>query len=140
MTVVWAAFIFYLSTAGFGASFSEWLLREILSLLRVTVPPATFDLLHLLLRKAAHITEYGILGLLVYASLLEAREFEWRPRLALRSIVIAGAYSLTDELHQRFVPGRTASFVDCGIDTAGAALATLVVYGRDWLRRVRDVG
>jgi len=127
MIVVWAAFIFYLSTAGFGPSFTEWLLIQILTLLRLTVSPHTFDILHLCLRKLAHLTEYAIFCMLIYAGQLETRDFEWRPRLALRSILIAGVYSLTDEYHQSFVMGRTPSIVDCGIDTGGAALGTLMV-------------
>jgi VanZ family protein len=43
---------------------------------------------------------------------------------------VAGAYSLTDEFHQTFVPGRGPSLIDCGIDTTGAALGALVFYGR----------
>jgi VanZ family protein len=126
MTVVWAGLIFYLSTAGFGPSFTEWLVRETLALLHLTVSAHTFDLLHYAVRKLAHLTEYGIFSLLIYASFLDAPDFEWRPPLALRSTLIAGLYSLTDEYHQSFVSNRTASIVDCGIDTTGAALATLI--------------
>jgi VanZ family protein len=71
------------------------------------------------LRKAAHVTEYAILGLLLYRAI--ERE---APALA------AGiAYAATDELHQHFVAGRHASAVDVGIDAVGVALGMLV-----WLR------
>jgi len=43
-------------------------------------------------------------------------------------IAAAFAYSLSDELHQRFVPGRHASIFDCGIDSFGASLAMLAPY------------
>ena len=135
MTLAWAGLIFYLSTAGFGPSFTEWLVRESLALLHLTVSARTFDVLHYLVRKLAHLTEYGIFSLLIYASFLDAPDFEWRPRLALRSIVIAGLYSLTDEYHQSFVSNRTASLADCGIDTTGAALATLIALGWGRLRQ-----
>src|SRR5205823_10555831 len=52
--------------------------------------------------------------------------FDWRPRRALGCVLVAGAYSLADEFHQTFVPGRTPSLADCGIDTTGAALGALV--------------
>jgi len=139
MVVAWAGLIFYLSTSGFGVGFTEWLLIQILGLLHATVSPQTFEVLHHLMRKAAHMTEYAVFCLLLYAAFLDADDFEWRPRLALRSVVIAGIYSLTDEYHQTFVPGRTPSIIDCGIDTAGAALSTLIVLA--WSRRktvVRD--
>jgi VanZ family protein len=71
------------------------------------------------LRKGAHITEYAILGALLYRAF--GRE---APALA------AGiAYAATDELHQHFVSGRHASPVDVAIDGVGLALGMLV-----WLR------
>ncbi len=71
------------------------------------------------LRKGAHVTEYAILGALLY------RAFEREvPALA------AGiAYAATDELHQHFVRGRHASPVDVGIDAVGVAFGMLL-----WLR------
>ena len=71
------------------------------------------------LRKGAHVTEYAILGALLY------RAFEREvPALA------AGiAYAATDELHQHFVRGRHASPIDVGIDAVGVALGMLL-----WLR------
>jgi VanZ family protein len=71
------------------------------------------------LRKGAHITEYAILGALLYRAL-------GREALAL---AIGIAYAATDELHQHFVRGRHASPIDVGIDAVGVALGMLV-----WLR------
>jgi VanZ family protein len=71
------------------------------------------------LRKGAHITEYAVLGALLYRAL--ERE---APALA------AGiAYAAADELHQHFVRGRHASPVDVAIDAVGVALGMLI-----WLR------
>jgi VanZ family protein len=71
------------------------------------------------LRKGAHITEYAVLGALLYRAL--ERE---APALA------AGiAYAATDELHQHFVRGRHAAAVDVAIDAVGVALGMLI-----WLR------
>ena len=71
------------------------------------------------LRKGAHITEYAVLGGLLYRALgIEA--------LALG---LGIAYAATDELHQHFVRGRHASPIDVGIDAVGVALGMLV-----WLR------
>jgi VanZ family protein len=138
MVASWAGLIFYLSTSGFGVGFTEWLLLEILHLLHANVSPHTFEVLHHLMRKAAHMTEYAVFCLLVYAAFLDAEDFEWRGGLALRSVVIAGLYSLTDEFHQTFVLGRTASIIDCGIDTIGAALSTLIVLVWDRRRTKRN--
>jgi VanZ family protein len=72
-----------------------------------------------ILRKGAHVTEYAVLGALLYRAL-------GREPLALAAGV---AYAATDELHQHFVRGRHASPVDVAIDGAGVALGMLV-----WLR------
>ncbi len=71
------------------------------------------------LRKGAHLTEYAILGALLY------RAFG-REELALAAGI---AYAATDELHQHFVRGRHASAIDVAIDAVGVALGMLI-----WLR------
>jgi VanZ family protein len=74
------------------------------------------------LRKGAHMTEYAVLGALLYRAL--AHEV---PALATGI-----AYAATDELHQHFVRGRSASPLDVAIDAVGIALGMLV-----WLRLQR---
>jgi VanZ family protein len=120
--------IYHLSTAGFGSSFTQWVLSQILSLFQIHVSPGTLDFLNFLMRKLAHLTEYAVLAQLLYVSLIRVAELEWQPRAAFWSAVIAGAYSLTDEFHQLFVPNRTASLVDCALDTTGAILGLVLVY------------
>jgi VanZ family protein len=71
------------------------------------------------LRKGAHVTEYAVLGALLYRAL-------GREPIALAAGI---AYAATDELHQHFVQGRHASPVDVAIDAVGVALGMLV-----WLR------
>ncbi|TML14417.1 MAG: VanZ family protein [Actinobacteria bacterium] len=71
------------------------------------------------LRKGAHVTEYAVLGALLYRALV-------REAIALAAGI---AYAATDELHQHFVQGRHASPVDVAIDAVGVALGMLV-----WLR------
>jgi VanZ family protein len=72
-----------------------------------------------ILRKGAHLTEYAVLGALLYRAL-------GREPLAL---AVGIAYAATDELHQYFVRGRHASPVDVAIDAVGVAAGMLV-----WLR------
>jgi VanZ family protein len=71
------------------------------------------------LRKGAHLTEYAVLGALLYRAL-------GREPLALAAGI---AYAATDELHQYFVRGRHASPVDVAIDAVGVAAGMLL-----WLR------
>jgi VanZ family protein len=76
----------------------------------------------LVLRKLAHLAEFGLLGALAQRWLA----------LAPLAVLLASAYAATDELHQAFVPGRAASPVDWAIDTAGVVLgvALFVAYRR----------
>ena len=128
VTLAWAALIFYLSTRTFSPTFSSGLLSWMLHFLHLQVSTGTFELLHTLLRKLAHLTEYAIFALLLYGSPHEKRLGHWEPRRAAICIAMAAAYSLTDEFHQWFVPGRHASLGDCGLDTIGATLAMVVPY------------
>ena len=68
------------------------------------------------LRKGAHVTEYAILGALLYRALE-------REALAL---AVGIAYAATDELHQHFVRGRHASPIDVAIDAVGLSLGMLL--------------
>jgi VanZ family protein len=84
------------------------------------------------------LTEYAIFALLLYGFPGEKSPGLWRPRRAVFCIVVAAAYSLTDEFHQLFVPGRHASLLDCGLDTIGAALAMLVPYTQEQMSLLKS--
>jgi VanZ family protein len=128
LTLAWAGLIFYLSSQTFGADFSKIVLADGLRLVHLDVSPGTFAFLHVLLRKLAHLTEYAIFALLLYGTPGKGKQMLWRPQRALACILLAAAYSLTDEFHQLYVPGRHASLLDCGVDTMGASIAMLVPY------------
>lgn len=136
-TLGWAGLIFYSSTSTFGGTLTALLLQQVLNWAHISLAPGTFAFLHFLLRKLAHLTEYAMFALLLYGSLSGGKEFAWRPPVALRCIALAVTYSLTDELHQAFVPGRGASLADCGIDTAGAVLAMLLLYAGHRIVQIR---
>ncbi len=97
--LIWAAVIFTLS-----------------SIPSLSTGLGTWDTI---LRKAAHLAEYAVLGGLLYRAL-------GREPLALAAGI---AYAATDELHQYFVRGRHASPVDVAIDAVGVAVGMLL-----WLR------
>jgi len=101
------------------------------------LPPRTFATVHFLIRKLAHCTEYAIFGLLLYYSFEPRHPERWDTRGALGALLVAGLFSLADEYHQSFVPGRTASLADCGIDTAGALLGMVLLYAGRGLHRLR---
>ena len=71
-----------------------------------------------ILRKLAHMAEFGLLWFLWW------RALGYR-NLALPAAIVIG-YAITDELHQTTVEGRHGSPVDVAIDSAGVAIAILL--------------
>lgn len=70
-------------------------------------------------RKIAHITEYLILGLLMFNTLKQFNILN-----NYYAIILCILYSCTDEFHQLFIKGRSGSFRDVLIDTIGILLGT----------------
>ena len=77
-------------------------------------------------RKAAHMTEYAILGLLSFAFYRGISGKEKRQFLA--ALITSAVYACTDEFHQLFVPGRSGQFTDVCIDTIGACIGMLIIF------------
>ena len=77
----------------------------------------------LVLRKAAHMSEYGVLAALLRRA---TGSYPW-------AFALAVAYATSDEFHQTFVRGRHGSPIDVGIDAIGISLGLMA-----W-RRVADL-
>jgi hypothetical protein len=71
------------------------------------------------LRKLAHMVEFGLLWFLWWRALGYGSP--------LPSVAITLAYAATDELHQTLVPDRAGSPFDWAIDAAGVGLAGITV-------------
>lgn len=79
-----------------------------------------------IVRKSAHFLEYTGLCLMLNCALI----FSYGERRIPFAIMIASMYSITDEIHQIFVDGRSCQFIDWVVDTCGAitgAIAFLVI-------------
>ena len=75
--------------------------------------------------KTGHGIGYGLLGLVLLRAFAGARKSGVTLRIVLLTIVCATAYGVSDEFHQRFVPGRTADVHDVAADAIGASIAAL---------------
>lgn len=71
------------------------------------------------IRKIAHITEYLILGFLMF-NLLK----QYSVTNIYYAIGLSILYSCTDEFHQLFISGRSGSIRDVLIDTVGILIGT----------------
>jgi len=125
--ISWMGLIFLFST-DIGASSNTFHYFE--SVLRFFFPhitPRAMLLVHQWMRKLAHVTEYAILSYLWFRAFQQGRD-NWSLRWALWALVLSISYALLDEYHQVFVPSRTASFRDVGIDSMGALLTQVYFF------------
>jgi VanZ family protein len=117
--LLWAGVISELSTDAFS---SEHTSRFIIPALHWLFPHAsgeTLELMHTIIRKMAHFTEYFIFSIFLVRG-LRGKNRGWNLRWAIWAVVIAAGYASLDEFHQVFVPSRTASPWDAALDTVGA--------------------
>jgi VanZ family protein len=124
--ILWAVLISSFSTETFTTENTS---RVIIPVLRWFLPhamPETLSLIHHVIRKSAHFTEYFILSLLLLHA-LSAGSRDFGLRWALIVILIVAGYAALDEFHQSFVPGRGAAVTDVMLDTSGGAAAQLLV-------------
>ena len=117
----WVVVNFIFSTSYFSASQTASVIKPILRFLFPHADPPTIDTLHALIRKLAHFAQYAVLFWL-----LARKPMRGRPALALLVCVM---FALMDEGHQMFVPSRTASLLDVGLDFSGALFANFVRAG-----------
>lgn len=98
---LWAVVIFTFSSMQVGSS-SEFYWKDFL------------------VKKTAHIIEYGIFATLIYRALVNSKVS--KPKAMWYSVLVALFYGMTDEFHQSFTPGRGPAVRDVIIDTLGASL------------------
>jgi len=72
--------------------------------------------------KPAHAFGYFGLGMVIARALAGGLPPRITLRQALLGLVLASLYGVTDEVHQHFVPGRTADIADWYSDSIGSAL------------------
>jgi len=79
-----------------------------------------------ILSNLAHIPAYGILTFMWLKSFNGS--LRHRSRAVFNGLILIGLllFSITDEIHQSFVPGRTASALDVGLDLLGIFLGLAI--------------
>ena len=89
-------------------------------------------------RKCAHLTEFGLLALLLWRAVRKPPRPDtpaWRWSEAGLALALAAVYAATDEFHQLFVPSRHGCVQDVMLDTTGAAFALLCLWAAGRLRK-----
>lgn len=111
LVIIWMMLIFIMSSfnANDSSNQSNFIVNILVSIFNIH----NIDILSLIVRKLAHLTEYAILGVLVYNL---THSYNQKTYIVL---FISTLYAITDEIHQYFVPGRSCQITDIMIDTIG---------------------
>ena len=122
-----ACMISILSTDAFSGDHTSLYIIPVLHRIFPSAEAESLKLIHAVIRKLAHFTEYFLLGLALFRG-LRGENRGWTLRWALLAVAIAAGYAALDEFHQVFVPSRHASPWDSLLDTIGAAIAQVAVW------------
>lgn len=77
--------------------------------------------------KINHFGAYGLLSVFLYSTLYFQNKFSILKKYpALFTVLIASVYGALDEIHQMYVPGRSAEFLDWIADFTGSIVAVLI--------------
>ena len=116
LAALWLCFIWGQSFLSADLSRAES--GRVLALLQRILPGLTAHMV----RKAAHFTEYAVLGALLFGA------FPQRTRAALTGVLFASLLAaVTDETIQLYSAGRSVQITDVWLDFAGAALGYLAM-------------
>ena len=134
LTIIWAIVIFMFSSRNGNESTSDSS-RLGMEICRIFVDgfenmasKEQFDLAKRIdypVRKAAHATEYAVLGIFIfiYNGKKSCGNTDGRKagiiKYAFPAWTAGTFYAVTDEIHQLFVPGRSGKALDVCIDSAG---------------------
>jgi len=125
-----------MSTGAFSASNTSRIIEPILRYLMPHISETEVHVIHGALRKLAHVTEYFILGLLLFRAFrsdsADVKTWGW----AFYSLLAVILFAAGDEFHQSFEATRTASIIDVGIDTLGGFLAQCMILLWNRLHRI----
>jgi VanZ family protein len=138
--LLWAAFIFTMSTDTFSSRHTAWFFEPILRWFKPDLTAHQFLVIHHYIRKTAHFTEYFIFCVFLFRGVRSAR-IGWRWSWGLTALFVAFGYSALDEIHQAFIASRQASPYDSLLDSAGAffAFAILWLWFRPHQREKRNI-
>ena len=129
--LLWMTVMFVLSTDTFAAEHTGGVLWDVFQKLAPRVTYDHYTLLHFLIRKAAHLTEYAILACLLLRAFRAGAAQAWHWRWGTLAFGLVALHAGLDEYHQAFTQYRTAAVADSVLDMSGGLLA----LGLLWLTR-----
>ena len=78
--------------------------------------------------KVLHFFAYALLGALFLRAFNTTQIQHDSKLIIMLSIILSSLYGISDEIHQHFVPFRTADYKDALADIAGSILGVFIFY------------
>ncbi|MBP3718551.1 MAG: VanZ family protein [Eubacterium sp.] len=144
ITILIMAFIFFQSSLPADTSQEE---SDIIVRFLSRFTDRDAELMSFIVRKLAHFTEYTLLGLFISLTVKEHyhkkryheeqhsekhyhdehfHKGQFLKRIFIIPLICGVLYAASDEIHQRFVPGRSCELRDVLIDTCGVLLGVTI--------------
>jgi VanZ family protein len=140
--LIWMAVVFSASADSKSYHHSSILFEPLMRWLFPHMSMFTLEQLHHVFRKTCHLGEYAVFAWLVWRAIRrpvrnDLRAWNWAEAGLAMAVVFA--YAASDELHQAFVPSRTALVSDVFVDSSGGLVCLLLLWlrygGAAWLWR-----
>ena len=129
--VIWMGIMFALSTDMGSTTHTNSIFIPVIKYLAPEISRRDLVMTLVGIRKLGHVGEYAILSILWFYAFNQGRtEWSWQP--VLGALIASLIYATLDEFHQSFVPSRTASIYDVGLDEIGALLGQAV-----WISKLK---
>lgn len=133
--IMWAIVIFTLSTGEFSSDNTKSILETLMNFLFPNISIDAIPRLNHWIRKMGHWSEYFIFAVLIYHGFRAQQKRTWHWSWAALTLCLVTGYAFLDELHQFFVPSRTADIRDSLLDTMGGICGLSLIYFRSFTRR-----
>ena len=130
LSIIWMSIIFYFSNqvASVSSAHSGGVINTLSNVFiigDIVKFMESIDIAEFVVRKSAHMFVYLVLAILIFMSIYEKNDTK---EIYLKSMFFTFLYAVSDEIHQRFVEGRSGEVRDIFVDSFGAFLGLLIVY------------
>jgi VanZ family protein len=128
--VLWAIVISYFSTDTFSFANTSSFLDPFLHWLFPWISLEGREWVHAGIRKLGHWSEFFVFALLLAHAFRSSKQLTLRTRWMIWTLLIIGFYAGADEIHQLFVPSRSASYKDSLLDFLGGCCGVSMIFIR----------
>ncbi len=148
LTCLFALFIFYLSSQSDTGNLGSLLdkldfmeLRNLIKSIEISNYEFIFFPFYLYYRypdKVFHVILYAGFGFLLYLTIKNSSDTPLSKYPFIFAIMIGTIYGISDEFHQSFVPGRTASINELFADIIGLTIAQTIIFISKTIILIKD--